>query len=207
MKAKRTIDEMEKPLNSILGVNIGLPSLSETGVAVMSAENVINAYEKEAQEILARNGYPLTLEELWAKKDEYLPDLANGRGLSQVYSIFWMLWGLKGVRVDIEKNNADMAVCDMAYALHWAIKAQLKPVQHLIGMVEKWTGSGENGGKISAEIRKEKARSTKEVEQAEADKIWRRRPSKSNAQVGKEVGELIGGNPDTIRKRIKKPLP
>lgn len=124
MKAKLK----DKPLNSILDVNIGMPSLSETGVAAFTAVNVLAAYEKQAADILKRDGYPPTIEELWNKKDELLPDLANGKGLAQVYSIFWMLCGLKRVQIDIEKNNADMAVCDMAYAVHWAIRAQLKPI-------------------------------------------------------------------------------
>ena len=131
MKAKQ---KKETSLNSILGVNLGLPSLSETGIAVMNAENVIAAYEKQAADILKRDGYPLTFNELWNKKDELLPDLANGKGLAQVYSIFWMLWGLNMVRIDIEKNDVDAAVWHTAYALNWAIKAQLKPIASFFEM-------------------------------------------------------------------------
>ena len=207
MKAKRTIHKKEEPLNSILGVNINMPSLSETLAAEMSAESVINAYEKEAREILKRGGYPLTIEELWAKKDEVLPDLANGQGLSRVYSIFWMLWNLKMVRVNIEENNADQAVCYMASAVHWAISARLKTVAHLFGVVEKVVNGGKRGGEKSGKIRKEKAIPTKQAQQEEANKIWQRRPTWSKLQVATEIKKRIGGNPDTIRKSIQKPHP
>lgn len=128
--------KIEKPLNSIYGVNIGLPA-SEAAVMPFTAENVIGLYEKEAREVLRRDGYPLTIEELWERKDELLPDLANGRGLSQVYSIFWMLWHLNRVRAHIKENNTDQAVCCMAVAVHESIRAKLKSVEHLVDMTEK----------------------------------------------------------------------
>lgn len=207
MKTKKSPQKEEKPLNSILGVNFGLPALSETGVTVMNAENIISAYEKEAQEILKRGGYPLTLEELWTKKDEFLPDLANGKGLSQVYCIFWMLSSLQRVRFHIEKKNADRAVSDMAIALTWSTVAKLKPIAPLIGISEKVIGGGKSGGDKSAEVRQEKARSTTEIEQTEADKIWRKHPTWGKPMIAEKVAEKIGGKPGTIRKHIKKPLP
>ena len=138
-KEKPNTKTKERPLNNILGINIGLPSLSDTGVAVMNAENVITAYEKEALAILKRDGYPLTLEDLWIKKEEVLPDLANGKGLSRVYSIFWMLWNLARVRTYIEENNADMAVCFMATAVHWAIRAKLEPIVPFFNMGQNFS--------------------------------------------------------------------
>jgi hypothetical protein len=203
MKAKLK----DKPLNSILGVNIGLPSLSDTGVAVMNAENVIAAYEKEAREILKHDGYPLTIEELWNKKDELLPDLANGKGLAQVYSIFWMLWNLNSVRTYIEKNNSDMAVCYMAVAVHWAIRAQLKPIAHLIDISEKVVDGGKDGGTKSGKSRQEKAKPIKDSWQAEAEKIWKKHPTWGKISVAKIIEEKIGNPFETIRKYIKKPLP
>lgn len=207
MKAKLRPMKKEKALNSILGMNIGLPSLSETGVMVLTAENLINAYERQAQEILKRDGYPPTIEELWAKKEEFLPDLANGKGLAQVYSIFWMLWNLNSVRAYIEKNNSDMAVCYMASAVHCAIRAQLKPIASLIDISEKVVDGGKDGGKKSGNVRREKMKPIKENWQIEAEKIWQKHSSWGNKYVGKKVAEQIGGNPETIRKSIKKPLP
>lgn len=197
----------DKPINSILGVNIGLPSLSDTGVAVMNAENVIAAYEKEARKILKRDGYPLTIKELWNKKDELLPDLANGKGLAQVYSIFWMLWNLNSVRGDIEQNNADRAICDMAMAVHWAMRARIKPIAHLIDISEKVVDGGKDGGKKSGKIRFEKTKTRKEQWQAEADKIWKKHPTWGKLSVAKKIEEKIGGTFETIRKYINKPLP
>jgi hypothetical protein len=102
--------------------------MNETGVAEFTAENVIQAYEREARAILERDGYPTTAEGLWAQKDKYLPDVGNGKGLSQVYSLFWMMVFFDKVRLHIEMNEADRAVCEMAGALHWAMISQLTPV-------------------------------------------------------------------------------
>ncbi|MGD0277081.1 MAG: hypothetical protein ABSB79_13685 [Syntrophales bacterium] len=208
-KRQISADHKAEPLDSILGVDIGIPSSlnSETGIAVMTAENLINAYEKEAREILKRDGYPLTLEELWAKKDEVLPDLATGQGISQVYSIFWMLWFLKSVRVNIEKNNADMVVCEMACALYWATIAQLKPIAPLFDMGKKNVDGGILGGIISGKVRREKAKPTQEAWQAEAEEIWKKNYALSNKRAAERIAKKSGGKVDTIRKSIKKPLP
>lgn len=66
---------------------------------------------------------------------------------------------------------------------------------------------GAEGGKKSGKGRREKAELTKEAWQEEADKIWRKHPTWSKRQIATEVEKRIGGNPDTIRKSIIKPLP
>jgi hypothetical protein len=130
---------IEEPINDILGANIFMPTLSETGYAEFTAENIINAYENEAREILKAQGCPQTLAELWAKRDKVLPDLGNGRGISQVYSIFWALWFLERVCVDVQEDNANQAVCDMVAAVDWATRARLKPVMPKIEMGAAFT--------------------------------------------------------------------
>lgn len=200
----RRITDKEKSLNSILGVNIGLPSLSETGVAVfLTAENLISAYEREASEILARGGYPLTVDEL----KKVLPVPANGRGFSQIYYIFLMLWHLKEVRVQIEENNADQATCEMAVAVHCAIRARILPILPFVEISEKVFSGGKQGGKKSGAVRREKAKSTKQLWQAEAEKLWRKHPNWKNKSIAELIAKKIGGNPDYIRKLIKNPLP
>jgi|GEM_PF-6726244 len=120
-----------KPHDSLLNVDIGIPAslTNETGMAVMTAENLISCYENEARKILKEKGLPLTFHELWEDKEKYLPDLANGRGTSQAYSVFWMLWGLELVKDSLQKKDAEQAVCNMAYALNWASKMQIKPLE------------------------------------------------------------------------------
>jgi len=194
------------PLNSILGVNIGLPSLSETGVAIMNAEMVITAYEKQAVEILKRDGYPITFEKLCKKQKELLPDLANGKGTAPVYSIFWMLFNFNKVRADIEKNNADMAVCDMAIALHHAIRAQLKPIALYFDMGKANIDGGKDGGVKSGAVRRKKLDIKKELWQVMAKKTWRKHPTWKNKRVAEDIVKIIGGNVRTIRTSIKKPI-
>ncbi|MGP8152970.1 MAG: hypothetical protein ACLQBQ_02335 [Smithella sp.] len=63
------------------------------------------------------------------------------------------------------------------------------------------------GGKKSAKVRQEKSKLKKELWQAEADKILKRRPTWSRRHAGNSISKKIGGNPDTIRKSIKKTLP
>ena len=123
----------EKTIESVMGVNLGIPN-NNTCIMVFNAENVIAAYENEAKEVLKRNDYPVTLKELWDRKEELLPDLENGKGLSQVYDIFWMLWNLEAVKTCVEKGDADQAVCYMASALYWATIARLDPVLPTVEM-------------------------------------------------------------------------
>jgi hypothetical protein len=123
----------EKSIESVMGVSLGIPN-NNTYIMVFSAENVIAAYENEAKEVLRRNGYPVTLEELWKRKEELLPDLENGKGLSQVYDIFWMLVNLESVKTCVEKGDADQAVCYTASALYWATIARLDPVLPTVKM-------------------------------------------------------------------------
>jgi hypothetical protein len=63
------------------------------------------------------------------------------------------------------------------------------------------------GGVKSGKIRQEKAKPTAEAWQAEAEKIWRKHPAWKNRRVAADIEKRIGGNADTIRKSIKKPLP
>ena len=123
----------EKSIESVIGVNLGIPDNTNC-LMVFSAKNVIAAYENEAKEILRRNGYPVTLEELWKRKEELLPDLENGKGLSQIYDIFWMLWNLEVVKTCVDKCDADQAVCFMASALYWATVARLGPIKPTVTM-------------------------------------------------------------------------
>jgi transposase len=194
MKAKLK----DKPLNSILDVNIGMPSLSETGVAAFTAVNVLAAYEKQAADILKRDGYPPTIEELWNKKDELLPDLANGKGLAQVYSVFWMLWGLKRVQIDIEKNNADMAVCDMAYALQWATRAQLKPIAGFFEIGKKYSNKQKEirakRDKWNGHTKKEIEKIHQEIKSAFAS--WKKSANAFDIKYAKKYGK----SPSAIRK-------
>jgi hypothetical protein len=139
---------IEEPLNSDLATGVFMPN-DETGFMVATAENVISAYEKAAGEILKEKGYPTTLDELWAKRDKVLPDLARG-GSSPVYSIFWMFMFFKDVRDSLQKNNADAAVCNMAAAISWATAARLAPLTPKINIGEAFTDGRNKGysGKI-----------------------------------------------------------
>jgi hypothetical protein len=61
---------------------------------------------------------------------------------------------------------------------------------------------GASGGKKSGERRRERARHTKAVWQAEAEKIRHKHPTWGKPAIAKKIAEKIGGNPDTIRKNI-----
>jgi hypothetical protein len=186
---------------------VGLPmSISETGIAVASAENLISCYEGEGKKILKAQGLPEDILELWENKEKYLPDLANGKGVSAIYSAFWMLLSFTRVRLSLEKNDAESAVVDMISALHWAANLQIEPVMPLIQLSEQVVAGGRSGGQKSAKIRGEKATTIKQENQKRALKIWKKHPAWTNSDVARKIQKDHGGNVDTIRKSIQKPL-
>jgi len=109
-------------------IDIGIPRslTSETGMAVASAENLILAYEIEGKKILKAHGLPVDILELYQEREKYLPDLANGKGVSAMYSAFWMLHGLMNTRLSLSKNDTENAVINIMSALNWAAKLQIK---------------------------------------------------------------------------------
>lgn len=66
---------------------------------------------------------------------------------------------------------------------------------------------GAESGKKSGKVRGEKAKATKEAQQAEAENKWWGHPTLKNIEVARKIAKKSGGNIDTIRKSIKKPLP
>lgn len=161
-------------------IEIGIPySLTaKTGVAVMTAENLIQCYENEGQKILKDHGCPTTLEKLIKQRKKYLPDLANGRGTGIIYSVFWMLWNLKQVRSYLEKNDADQSVCYMTTALSWASMMQVKPLMPLIDRGKAHADGSSLGGKKKNQLdtaRHEKWRSDAAAihEEHSSYKPWR----------------------------------
>ena len=81
---------------------------------------------------------------------------------------------------------------------------------HLGELAEKQIKTIEKGaedGKKSGKVRGEKAKATKEAQQAEAENKWWGHPTLKNIEVARKIAKKSGGNIDTIRKTIKKPLP
>ncbi len=66
---------------------------------------------------------------------------------------------------------------------------------------------GKKGGKKSGEVRREKAAPILMTRQAEAGKIWLKHPTWKNKRVAEKIVKRHGGNIDTVRRTIKKPLP
>jgi len=69
-----------------------------------------------------------------------------------------------------------------------------------IKIIEK----GAEGGKKSGKVRQTKAKSIHDTWQDEAEKFWKKHPAWGKPAVAKKIAEKIGGNPETIRKSIKK---
>jgi len=88
-----------------------------------------------------------------------------------------------------------------------AQQADIRPIEPFFETGKSNVDGGKIGGEKSGEIRREKAKPIKEAEQAEADKTWARHPTWKNSDVAKDVIRKIGGNFNTIRQTIKKPLP
>lgn len=61
-------------------------------------------------------------------------------------------------------------------------------------------------GFSSGNERRDQRAATWEKWQRLADEVWRKRPALSNAAVANRIAECTGGNPDTIRRRIKHPF-
>jgi hypothetical protein len=77
----------------------------------------------------------------------------------------------------------------------------------LVEISGKVVGGGRHGGKKSGEIRSKKATTIKQFRQLEAEKIWRKHPAWSKSDVARKIKKDHGGNFDTIRRSIHKPLP
>jgi hypothetical protein len=175
-----------------------IPFVAKPGARPSEKYNIfamMNGYENEAREILKAGGYPLTLDELTGRKERRIRDIIN------------MLLCFREVRVYISLNDAENSAASMAYAIRSAMLARIRPAEPLIDVGEKVVGGGKQGGKKSGTIRREKATPTKESWQAEAEKIWSKRPSWRKKRVAEEIVKRIDGNAGTIRKSIKKPLP
>ena len=199
MRAKPTIDGKEV-VDKWDGILDSIPFAAEPGAGPSEKYDIfamINGYEKEAREILKAGGYPLTVKELLNKpqKDRRIRDIMR------------MLTYFREVRIYISMNDAAGAALSMAYGVRSAMQARIRPVEPLIEIGKKVVGGGKHGGARSGEVRREKTTPTKEAWQAESEKIWRKRPAWSKRQIATEIEKRIGGNPDTIRKSIQKPLP
>ncbi len=118
-----------------------------------------------------------------------------------------MLWSFMKVREYLKNNDAENSVVWMTTALHWATQLQIKPVEPLVEMAGEVIDGGRDGGKRSGEIRGKKAITTKQLQQKEAEKIWRKHPEWSKKRVALKIVKDHGGNVDTIRRSIHKPLP
>ena len=189
-----------------MNIDIGIPRslTAETGMAVMTAENLIQCYENEGKKILESHGCPVDLSELWMNQEKYLPDSANGKGTSPIYAAFWMLWAFMKVREYLKNNDAENSVVWMITALHWAVTLQIKPAEPLFEIAEEVVEGGRHGGKKSGEIRGKKAASIKDVRQSYADKIWRKHPTWSKSDVTRQIQKDHGGEFNTIRQQIQK---
>ena len=108
----------------------------------------------------------------------------------------------------IEKVKDD--IIDNAYeAIRPAYEANYKEAVKSVNRHRKEIEDGKPGGKKSGEVRREKAKPTREAWQAEAEKIWQspRNSKLSNSSVAVLIAKKIGGKADYIRHHIKKPLP
>ena len=87
------------------------------------------------------------------------------------------------------------------------VEKKLTPFVPLIEIAGEVVDGGRDGGKKSGKVRLEKAKTIKQAWQREAEKIWRKHPAWSKKDIAREITKRIGGNIDTIRKSIQKPLP
>lgn len=129
------------------------------------------------------------------------PDVdAALRTLESVEVIKNLLVGNDG---SVNKNAVKIFLRSFELTINLA-RAGLVPKMAMQGA--KVVDGGKNGGKESGRVRRMKAEPTKESWQAEAEKIWQKHPAWKNRRVAAGIEKRIGGNPDTIRKSIKKPL-
>ena len=74
---------------------------------------------------------------------------------------------------------------------------------------EEGQKTGKPGGDQSGKVRHQIAKQKWALWQAEADKIWEKTKNSklSKSSVAELIAKKIGGDPGTIRKKLKKPLP
>lgn len=89
--------------------------------------------------------------------------------------------------------------------LHWSRINQAAEAKEIV--IEEGRRIRKLGGIQSGVVRHLPAEQKWASWQAEAEKIWKKNPILSNRDVAKKVAKKIGGTPETIRKKIKKPLP
>ena len=87
----------------------------------------------------------------------------------------------------------------------YIVERKITPFVPLIEIAGEVINGGRDGGKKSGKARREKSK--KRNWQEEAEKIWRKRPAWNKSEVARKIKEDHGGNFDTIRKTIQKPLP
>jgi len=72
---------------------------------------------------------------------------------------------------------------------------------------EKGQKTGKSGGDQSGKVRRLAAEKKWALWQAEADKIWLKHPAWSKRSVAAEIVKKYGGSFETVRRKIKNPLP
>lgn len=161
--------------------------------------SMIEGYEREAREVLKAKGYPLTLEGLLSKP-------ARERRIRDIMNMFLCF---KEVRLYVSMSEAERAAMSMAYGIRSAMLARIRPGERFIDMGKENVAGGGRGGAKSGETRRNKADQVWEAWQREAEKVWRnpKRSSLGKKDVARIISKKIGGNVDTIRKKIHKPLP
>jgi len=152
----------------------------------------------EAPRIERKKGQKLTIFQKELK--------ANERQRHDCESLLREVDFLKTISERKDTNHDFLMVCFYHLGV-LAQQADIRPIEPFFEAGKLSVDGGNPGGKKSGKVRKEKADLTQDAWQDEADKIWKRHPTRKNKPVAEMVAKKIGGNVGTIRKSIQKPLP
>ncbi len=170
-------------------------------------EYLLSSLETEAQSVLKNKGYSVekkALLVLYCKVHPLNPSPPENIDLPTASALYALL-SIDNMR-DYRKRELPpyYIAMEMFQLTMAAVSANIHDIA--IEGILHHTG-GKQGGKKSGNVRREKTKPTKDIWQAEAEKIWGKHPAWGNKPVAERIVKLIGGNVGTIRKSIKRPTP
>jgi len=168
-----------------------------------------DAFARQWNEAVAKAGSPFGATVLNVEQAcrRILADAGNGRFVADSSEDYARrtLRAIDSTKASIACGDADMAARMAVDVGRLITEADIKG---------RWEGHALRGEKNRAtllsagqranNLRQDEAKSRREGWQAMADRIWATNQHLRKADVGKRIAGKIGGNPDTIRRKIKR---
>ena len=116
---------------------------------------------------------------------------------------------LEDAREYLKNHDTANAMIETIWMMdaYWRGFFHTEPIKRHILVGKANVHEGKLCGQKSGKVRRDKTKTVADKWQEEANKIWKKHPTWGKISVAKKIEEKTGEPFETIRKKIKKPLP